>query len=86
MKAGVTSVHASDKTEGILGIGLIIALVGFFLLLLFKGIDTLFTDLLDDIGSFPGLKQILGLLGTLANAISSLISGIVGVFKSSSSS
>lgn len=80
------SAKATDRTENILSIGFIIAIIGFFLLLIFQGIDNLFTDVLDDIGSFPGLKQVLGLLGTLANALSSFIKGIVGIFSSSSGS
>lgn len=78
------SAKATDKTENILSIAFIIAIIGFFLLLLFQGIDNLFTDVLDDIGNFPGLKQVLGLLGTVASTISSLISGLVNFFKNSS--
>lgn len=79
------NVSGADKTEKILGIGLVIALVGFFVLLIFQGADNLFTDILDDVGSFPGLKQILGLFGSLATAFTSLINWITGKFSSSSS-
>jgi hypothetical protein len=65
------SISSANKVEGLLGVGLIIALVGFFVLLIFQGVDTLFSDILDSIGNFPGLKQTLGLFGTIASGISS---------------
>lgn len=82
MAAQVSTKVDLNKTEKILGIGLLIALVGFFVILIFQGADNLFSDILDDIGSFPGLKQLLGLLGSLANAVTSLISWITGKFSS----
>jgi hypothetical protein len=79
------SVSGADKTEKILGIGLVIALVGFFLILIFQGFDNLFTDILDDIGNFPGLKQLLALLGSVAQVFTSLIGWITGKASSGSS-
>jgi hypothetical protein len=80
------SAKATDKTEGILGVVLIISVIGFFILLIFQGIDNLFTDILDDISNFPGLKQLLGLLGTLAGVLSNMVKWIGGLGSSSSGS
>ena len=84
-ESSIASVAEKSKVEKILGIGLIIALVGFFLLMISQELDTLFTDILSDLGNFPGLKQVLSLLGTIADAITKIITGIFSWFKPAAS-
>jgi hypothetical protein len=71
------SVSGADKTEKILGIGLIIALVGFFLIMIFQGVDNLVGDLSDDVANFPGLSQLLALFGSLFSLLNKIVTWII---------
>jgi phage-related protein len=77
-------VSSADKFEGTALIVLLIAVAGFFIVYILTTVDNVISDIVGDFANFPGLKQLLTLLGTIANAFTKLFSWIGGVVSTGS--